>query len=84
MEDIKEQVKYGFSLWPFAALIMIGAFVNSFGPGFYQSLLSGMSSMPLYRVVLILGVVLIQVAAGIIAGTGFFGGLYKVLQDARE
>jgi len=84
MSDINEQVRYGFSLWPFAALIMIGIFVNSFGPGFYQSILSGAHGLPLFQVILVLGVILIQLAAGVIAGAGFFGGLYKVMRDARE
>ncbi len=84
MDDINEQVRYGFSLWPFATLIMIGLFANSFGPGFYQSVISGAQGLPFSQVVLVLGVILIQIAAGIIAGAGFFGGLYKVMQDVRE
>jgi hypothetical protein len=84
MDDTKEQVRYGFSLWPFATLAMLGVFVNSFGPGFYQSLLSGAQGLPLFQVILVLGVLLIQLAGGIIAGAGFFGGLYKVIKDAKE
>jgi hypothetical protein len=63
---------------------MLGVFVNSFGPGFYQSLLSGAQGLPLFQVILVLGVLLIQLAGGIIAGAGFFGGLYKVIKDAKE
>ena len=84
MDDVIEQVRYGFSLWPFAALIMIGLFANSFGPSFYQSLISGAQGLPLSQVILVLGVILIQIVAGVIAGAGFFGGLYKVMQDTRE
>lgn len=84
MDDISEQVRYGFRLWPFAALIMIGFFVNSFGPSFYQSILSGAQGLPLSEWILVIGVILIQLAAGIIAGAGFFGGLHKVIQDTRE
>lgn len=84
MEDIKEQIRYGFSLWPFATLAMLGVFVNSFGPGYYQSLLSGAQGIPLSQVILVLGVLLIQLAGGVISGAGLFGGLYKVIKDAKE
>lgn len=84
MEDIKEQVRYGFTLWPFAALVMIGVFVNSFGPSLYQSLLSGAQGLPLFQGILVLGILLIQLAAGVIAGAGFFGGIYRVIRDAKE
>lgn len=84
MEDIKEQVRYGFSLWPFSALIMLGVFVNSFGPSLYQSLVSGIQGVPLFQAILVLGVVLIQLAGGIVGAAGFFGGLYKVISDAKE
>jgi hypothetical protein len=62
---------------------MVGVFINSFGPGLYQSVLSGLG-LPFVQVLLIIGVLLIQLAAGVIAGAGFFGGLYKVLEDVRE
>lgn len=83
MDSISEQVRYGFSLWPFATLIMIGVFVNSFGISFYQSLLSG-AGLPFTQAILVLGIILIQFAAAIIAGAGFFGGLYRVIRDAKE
>jgi|GEM_PF-600926 hypothetical protein len=83
MDDISERIRYGFRLWPFPALIMVGVFINSFGTGLYQSVLSGLG-LPFVQVLLIIGVLLIQLAAGVIAGAGFFGGLYKVLEDVRE
>jgi len=84
MDDISERIRYGFGLWPFPALIMFGIFINSFGPSLYQSALSGLGGLPLSQVILIVGVLVIQLAAGIIAGAGFFGGLHKVLEDVRE
>lgn len=82
MEDIKEQIRYGFSLWPFAVLIMLGVFINSFGPSLYQSLISGIQGVPLFQAILVLGVVLIQLVGGIVGAAGFFGALYKVIKEA--
>lgn len=84
MDDVMDQVRYGFGLWPFAALAMLGVFINSFGPQLYQSLLSGSQGIPLFQVVLLAGILLIQVAGGVIAGAGLFGGLYQVISDATE
>lgn len=84
MEDVIEQVKYGFSLWPFASLVIIGLFANRFGPSFYQSVISGSQGLPFSQVILVLGVILIQVLSGIVSGAGFFGGLFKVMKDSRN
>lgn len=83
MSEIKEQIRYGFELWPFAALVMLGLIVNSFGPSLYQSLLAGARGIPLFQVILVVGIILIQLLAGIIAGAGFFGGLHRVLKDSQ-
>ena len=83
MDDIREHVRYGFRLWPFAVLVMLGVLVNSIGPGFYQSLMSGMSGIPLYNILLIAGILVLQFAGGVIAAAGFFGALRKILQDSQ-
>jgi glycerol uptake facilitator-like aquaporin len=63
---------------------MLGVFINSFGPSLYQSLISGIQGVPLFQVILVLGVILIQLVGGITGAAGVFGALYKVINDANE
>ena len=82
--DNSDYIRYGFRLWPFAVLVMLGVLVNGVGPSFYQSLLAGAQGIPLYSLIIVLGIILIQFLGGVIAAAGFFGALYKIFRDAQE
>lgn len=83
MKDFSEEIRYGFDLYPFAVLLMLGTFITTTGPAILQSLLSGMSSIPAYTVIVLGSALLVQIVGGVVAAAGFFGALYRVLQDAE-
>lgn len=84
MKNLSEEIRYGFELYPLTALIIVGMFISTTVPTLFQSVMSGMSSIPMYRVVLFVGILLIQLIGGVTAAAGFFGALYKVVQEAKE
>lgn len=84
MEYFSEEIRYGLRLYPFAVVVMSGMFLTNLGPTLFRSLIAGMSGVPLYNVISITGILLLQLAGGIVAAAGFFGALYKVLNDSGE
>lgn len=84
MRDLLDEIRYGFSLYPFALVIAAGVLISGTGPALFQSLMSGMSGIPLYRIVLVLGMLTLQVLGVVTTAAGAFGALYTILQDAEE
>jgi hypothetical protein len=81
MADIKEAAKYGFNLYPFAGMIIIGMFLSQFGVRLIQIAVPSLAqSSTAVSVVLVL---VLQLIGGILALSGAFAALYKILEDAE-
>lgn len=81
MRDVTDEVRYGFSLYPFAAIIAVGVLLSSTGPTLLQTLLStaGISS----QAVMLTGILVAQLLGWIVAAAGLFGALKTVLDDTQ-
>lgn len=84
MAQLSYEVRYGFGLYKFALLIAVGIFVSRTGPTILQTFTQGMATMQYYSLFLLTGILVLQLAGFVIAAAGFFGALYKVLNDANE
>lgn len=82
MRDFSDEIRYGFSLYPFAITIAVGFLLVNTGPTLYQSLMSSVGVTS--RSVLLAGMLLIQLLGAVSVAAGFFGGLYRTIRDAKE
>lgn len=80
MGETTDTVRYGFGLYPFALLTMVGLFLVQYG----LQLLGAIPGMQLNTLTSILLLLVFQIGGGIIALAGFFGGLRQVIKDANE
>lgn len=81
MANIKEAAKYGFNLYPFAGMIIVGMFLSQFGLRLIQILVPSLAQSS--TAVSITLVVILQLIGGILALSGAFGALYKILEDTQ-
>lgn len=81
MADIQEAAKYGFNLYPFAGMIVIGMFLSQFGLRLLQTALPSLAQSS--TAVSIVLVVIFQLIGGILALSGAFAALYTILEDTQ-
>lgn len=79
-----DEIRYGFSLYPFAVVLALGVFISGTGPTIFQSVTAGLRGTMFYQGILIAGILSIQILGAVVAAAGFFGGLYRVIRDAEE
>lgn len=84
MRDLVDEIRYGFSLYPFAIVIAVGVFLSGTGPTLFQSLTAGIRGVPFYRLILLAGILALQLLGAVIAAAGAFGALYTVIRDSKE
>ncbi len=83
MGDTRESIRYGFQLYPFALLIVLGLFISGSGTTLLQSVLGGLQSLPFFSVIVLLLTLALQALGAVIAAAGVFGALYRIIQDAK-
>ena len=81
MVNIKEAAKYGFNLYPFAGMIIVGMFLSQFGVQLLRTAVPALAESS--TAVSIILVVIFQLIGGILALSGAFAALYKILEDAE-
>lgn len=81
MADIKEAAKYGFNLYPFAGMIIVGMFLSQFGVQLLRAAVPALAQSS--TTVSILLVVIFQLIGGILALSGAFAALYQILEDTQ-
>ena len=82
MADIKEAAKYGFNLYPFAGMIVIGMFLSQYGVSLLRAAIPQLAQIS--TAVSITLVAIFQLGGGIIALAGVFAALYTIIEDATE
>ncbi len=80
----EEEIRYGFSLYPFALLMMLGVLFSSAGVVLVRSVFAGTGGAMFSGVLQLVFVLLFQALGTVTAAAGFFGALYKLIRDAKE
>lgn len=80
MKDFSDEIRYGFSLYPFAVIIAVGFLLSSTGPVVLQALMPGLAT-PGANVALVTSIIALQLLGAVVAAAGFFGALYRIMED---
>lgn len=81
MRDYTDDLAYGLELFPFTVTVALGLFLSGTGPALFRSLASGALES---RAATLAAILVLQLTGAVIAGAGFFGGLYRVIRDAKQ
>lgn len=81
MDVFDEHIEYGLTLARYSIWIVSGLVLATVGPAlsrwFSSTYVSGSQAA-----VTVIGNILFQVIAAIVAGAGFFGGIHRLLEDS--